>query len=73
MNDVQELITQLREKGWTLSAIADEIGVSRDAVDLWRMGKRYPATSQAIKGELGRLLLRKRVPKRKRYAAIGKE
>ena len=67
MNDAQDLIEQLRGKGWTLSAIADEMGVTRNAVDGWRAGTRYPANSQAVKVVLEQLLQRKRIPKRKRY------
>jgi transcriptional regulator with XRE-family HTH domain len=67
MNDVQELIAQLREKGWTISAIADAMSVSRDAVDFWRAGSRYPSNALPVKHELERLLAKKRIPKRKRY------
>ncbi len=67
MNDVQELIAQLRAKGWTLSAIADEMAVSRNAVDAWRSAHRYPSNTLAVRHELERLLVRKRIPKRKRY------
>jgi lambda repressor-like predicted transcriptional regulator len=35
MNDVQELLAGLQYKGWTLTAIADEFGISRNAVDSW--------------------------------------
>ena len=69
MNDVQELLERLREKGWTLSAIADAMGVSRNAVDFWREGSRYPTNALAVKHELERLLAKKRIPKRKRYKA----
>ena len=67
MNDVQAAIVQLREKGWTLSALADELGMSRDAVDLWRAGKRYPSNAQSVRHELARITRMKRIPKRKRY------
>ena len=67
MNDVQELIGQLRGKGWTISAIADEMAVTRNAVDAWRAGTRYPSNALAVKRELQRLFERKRIPKRKRY------
>ena len=66
MNDVQELLTELQGKGWTLSAIADEFEISRNAVDSWRSGKHLPRQSVAVKRELGRLLVRKRIPKRRR-------
>ena len=70
MNDVQDAIRQLREKGWTLSAVADAMGMSRDGVDLWRAGKRYPSNAQAVRRELDRLLKKKRIPKRKRYNVL---
>lgn len=71
MNDIQGLITQLRAKGWTISAIADALGVSREAADSWRSGKRYPGTAQAVRHELERLLAKKRIPKQKRYIMKG--
>ena len=69
MNDVQIVIAELRKKGWTLAAIADEIGVSRNAVDTWRSGSRYPANSVVVLRELARLQGRKRIPKRRHYEA----
>ena len=66
MNDVQELVTELQGKGWTLAAIADEFEISRNAVDSWRSGKNQPRQSVIVKRELERLLGRKRIPKRRR-------
>jgi len=63
MNDVQELLAGLQYKGWTLTAIADEFGISRNAVDSWRSGKHNPRQSVVVQRELKRLLGRKRIPK----------
>ena len=68
MNDVQELLAGLQSKGWTLTAIADEFGISRNAVDSWRSGKHKPRQSVVVQRELKRLLGRKRIPKRWRTA-----
>ena len=66
MNDVQEMLSELQGKGWTLTAIADEFEISRNAVDSWRSGKHLPQQSVAVKRELERLLSRRRIPKRRR-------
>jgi len=61
------VLGELQEKGWTLAAIADELGVAANTVVRWHSGDRYPANSAGVKVILGQLLLRRRVPKRKRY------
>ena len=66
MNDVQELVTELQGKGWTLTAIANEFAISRNAADSWRSGKHQPRQSVIVKRELERLLGRRRIPKRRR-------
>ncbi len=67
MNDVQEALAALRAKGWTLAAIADELGMTRNAVDAWRSGTRFPSNAVVVKRELVRLSSRKRIPKQRRY------
>jgi ribosome-binding protein aMBF1 (putative translation factor) len=67
MNDVQELIHQLRAKGWTKASIADELGIPAYTLERWERGIHYPSNAVSVKGMLSRLLGRKRVPKRKRY------
>ena len=67
MNDVQEMINQLSEKGWTISAIAEEAGTHRETVSRWDSGKYYPENSKAVLMLLDGLLERKRVPKKRRY------
>jgi predicted transcriptional regulator len=69
MNDIQELIWNLRSRGWTISAIADALKVTRSAVEYWRVGSRYPSNVLAVKHELERLLEREDIPKKKRFAA----
>lgn len=69
MNDeIQSRISQLVEKGWTLAAIADELGVTSDTVELWRAGKRNPTNAKAVLLMLDKVLKKKRIPKQKRYA-----
>ena len=66
-NEVQSRITHLVDKGWTLAAIADEIGVTSDTVELWRAGKRNPTNAKGILLMLDKVSQKKRIPKRKRY------
>jgi IS30 family transposase len=65
---IQSKIAELVDKGWTLAAIADELGVTSDTVELWRAGKRNPTNAKGILLMLGRVSAKKRIPKRKRYA-----
>ena len=67
MNDIQDRIALLHEKGWTLAALADELGVTPNAVEKWKAGDRYPANSKAIVMLLSQLTGRKRIPKKRRY------
>lgn len=69
LNEVQTLIVQLEEKGWTLASIADsdELRVHRNTIGGWKAGTRYPKPDTPIIDALNRLLKRNRVPKRKRY------
>ena len=46
MNEIQERLATLQDKGWTLAAIADEVGVTVNAVEKWKAGRRYPANVQ---------------------------
>ena len=65
--DVQEMITELRGKGWTVAALADELGVDYDTVGRWQRGTRSPANAVGVRVVLGQLLKRQRIPKRRRY------
>lgn len=67
-NEIQLRIAKLAEKGWTLAAIADELGVTSDTVELWKAGKRNPTNVRGILLMLDRVSEMKRIPKKKRYA-----
>lgn len=67
-NEIQLQIDQLVEKGWTLAAIADELGVTSDTIELWRAGKRHPTNARGILLMLDKVLEKKRIPKQRRYA-----
>ncbi len=67
-SEIQTLIAQLNAKGWTYSAIADELGSDYRTLWQWRTGRFAPANSKAIALALRHLLGRKRIPKKKRYS-----
>ena len=67
MNDIQIKIKELQEKGWTLAALADELGVTVNAVEKWKSGDRYPSNAKAVLIVLEQLSERKRIPKKRRY------
>ena len=67
-SEIQTLIAQLNAKGWTYSAIADELGSDYRTLWQWRTGRFTPANSKAIALALRHLLGWKRIPKKKRYS-----
>ncbi len=67
MNDVQQRLKDLQDRGWTVAAVADEIGLTVSAVEKWKAGDRYPGNSKLALMGLDGLLRRKRVPKQRRY------
>lgn len=67
-SEIQLKIAELIDKGWTLAAIADELGITSDTVELWRAGKRNPTNAKAVLLMLDKVLKKKRIPKQKRYA-----
>ena len=67
MNDVQSVLGELKAKGWTLSAISDEIEVHRDSVANWDSGRHPPANAKVVMLALENLLRRQKVPKKRRY------
>ena len=73
MNDIQIKIKELQERGWTLAALADELGVTVNAIEKWKAGARYPSNVKAVLTLLAQLTLRKRVPKQRRYNKAPKE
>ena len=67
LNDTQRIIGQLRAKGWTFAALADELEVHRETVVSWAAGRHLPANTKVVILALENLLRRQRVPKRRRY------
>jgi len=65
MNDVQSQIAGLEAKGWTLVAIADELGITVNAVQKWKVGAHSPNKATLVL--LDQLLTRKRIPPKRRY------
>ena len=66
MTNVQQMLNELRKKGWTVAAISDELKVNYYTVARWQNGMRSPANVAGIEALLGQLL-RRRVPKKRRY------
>ena len=64
---MQTKIAGLETKGWTLSAIADELGVTANSVEKWKHNDRYPANSKAVLAMLDEIG-KKKPPKKRRYA-----
>ena len=48
MNEVQKKIEALRQKGWSVAAIADGLGTTVDAVRKWKAGRRQPSNAKGI-------------------------
>jgi predicted transcriptional regulator len=64
MTEVQQLIQELRSKGWSLAAISRELGVTYMAVRRWISGERQPENVVAVTIVLRQMLERRRAPKR---------
>jgi transcriptional regulator with XRE-family HTH domain len=67
MNDVQQALINLLERGWSIAAIADEMGTHRETVSRWKHGHTYPAPARPVVLALEGISRRGWVPKRKRY------
>ena len=65
MTDVQEILEELRVKGWSRAAIADEVGAHRETVSRWGSGRYYPENAKAVLVVLNMLLKRKAPPGRR--------
>ena len=63
---MQKMLLDLKEKGWTMAAVADELGVSNMTVFTWQKGTRNAENARSVLFKLDSLLARKRIPKRKR-------
>lgn len=66
MNEIQTKLKELQDKGWTLAALADELGMTVNALDKWKHGDRDPNNPKAVFALLDQLL-KKKHPKMRRY------
>jgi hypothetical protein len=67
MNFIVVKLLELQKKGWTLSAIADELEYTVNTVEKWKAGHRKPRYRVKVYALLDNLKRRKRVPKKRRY------
>jgi transcriptional regulator with XRE-family HTH domain len=67
MNDIQSKLAELQQKGWTLASLADELGLTSNALEKWKAGDRYPSNAKAVLALLDELLKRRRIPLKRRY------
>ena len=68
VNEVQQKLANLEGRGWTLAAIADEVGTTYNAVQKWKSGDRRPSNPKLVLQSLDALYKRKRVPKKRRQS-----
>lgn len=52
---VEQGLAQLEEQGWTLAAVADELGMNWLAVYRWRDGTRTPENPQFVLNKIEEL------------------
>ena len=62
MNDVQILLREMQIRGWTSTAIAEELGVTNITVYNWQSGSRYPENKREVLNELDQLMKRPNIP-----------
>jgi len=67
MDGLQTKLAELKDKGWTYAAIADELGLTSDAVEKWKSGNRKPHGLKTILIRLEQIG-KKKPPKQRRYA-----
>ena len=68
VNNIQSKLADLQAKGWTLAALADELGLTVNALEKWKAGDRQPANERATLLLLDSLAKQRRIPKQRRYS-----
>ena len=66
MNDIQEKLLELKDRDWTMAAIADVLYVLHMTVFRWQKGMRKAENSRSVLHMLDTLMKRKRIPKQRR-------
>lgn len=69
---IQEKLAILQQpnengKRWTLTALAEALGLKLNTLEKWKAGQREPANEKAVLAMLEQLEKRKRIPKQRRY------
>lgn len=67
MNEVQNRIAELENRGWSLAALADELGVTVNAVEKWKAGDSSPSNGKAILALFDVIAKKTDIPKKRRY------
>ena len=62
MNEIQGRLPALKEKGWTMAAISDELGVSNMTVFTWKNGTRNAENARSVLFKLDSLLAKEAHP-----------
>jgi transcriptional regulator with XRE-family HTH domain len=71
MTQVQQLIQELRSKGWSIAAIGRGVGVTDMTIRRWVAGERRPENVVAVTIVLQQMLKRRRIPKRPYRGKLG--
>ena len=66
VNDIQTKLSELQGKGWTITALADELGNHVNTLEKWKAGHSKPSNSRSVFMALD-TLLKRRPPKQRRY------
>ena len=67
MDEVRQKLAELQGKGWTLAAVADELGAHRETLYGWMARGHEPTHRKLVVLALDGLLRRRRIPKKRRY------
>ena len=71
MDEIQDRLLALKEKGWTMAAIADESGVSHMTVFTWRNGTLNAEKGRSVLFKLDSILERKRTQAKRPQRSLG--
>jgi ribosome-binding protein aMBF1 (putative translation factor) len=67
MTEIQNLLSQLQDKGWSKAAIADAVKLNWYTIYRWCRGETIPKNQEAVRQLLLQLLQQKQIPKKRRY------
>jgi transcriptional regulator with XRE-family HTH domain len=67
MTEIQDLLTQLRAKGWSIAAIADDLKVNYYTIYRWEQGLTSPSNPAPVCRMLAEMLQQEAIPKKRRF------